>query len=222
MQKNGLSQQLKRRQKGGTEARRRLGVRLGFVATSPSEGEEEENGTASMMCGRGESHKGVVNRGREAGQAQTGWDAATTRPVPRSLGPRRKNKVARVDPRTPTSLETARPPLAMSHAYCVVPRRGEATGINNPRPPKAGGLVLHSLRAVALEEISLQQSAASDPSSKHGRSAAGSGREVGAECSDQERLGGWAEIRRWRGFRWPSAIRRQGAGCDGHVSADTS
>lgn len=140
MQKNGLSQQLKRRQKGGTEARRRLGVRLGFVATSPSEGEEEENGTASMMCGRGESHKGVVNRGSEAGQAQTGWDAATTRPVPRSLGPRHKNKVARVDPRTPTSLETARPPLAMSHAYCVVPRRGEATGNQQPETPKGGGV----------------------------------------------------------------------------------
>lgn len=149
MQKNGLSQQLEEKTKGGTEARRRLGVRLGFVATSPSEGEEEENGSASMMCGRGESHKGVVNRRREAGQPQTGWDAATTRPVPRSLGPRRKNKVARVDPRTPTSLETTRPPLAMSHAWragpCTVPRRGEATG--NPRDPqrRGGGAALDSV-----------------------------------------------------------------------------
>lgn len=154
-------------------------MRLGFVATSPSEGEEEENGSASMMCGRGESHKGVVNRRREAGQPQTGWDAATTRPVPRSLGPRRKNKVARVDPRTPTSLETARPPLAMSHAWragpCTEARRGDW---QTPRPPKAGWWCCTRLRAVVLEEISLQRSTASDPSSTVDRRRAAGERSV--------------------------------------------
>lgn len=44
-----------------------------------------------------------------------------------------------------------------------VPRRSEATG--KPRDPQRRGVVLQSLRAVVLEEISLQRSTASDPNS---------------------------------------------------------
>ena len=49
----------------------------------------------------------------------------------------------------------------------------------------------------------------------------GSGRRATGRCSGARTLRWWAEIRRWRGFRWPTAIRRQGFGCNGHVSADT-
>lgn len=99
-----------------------------------------------------------------------------------------------------------------------VPRRGEATG--KPRDPqrRGGGAAVTPCRRPRRDFAATVHGLRPE---QHGRSAAGSGREVGAECSAQERLGGWSEIRRWRGFRWSSAIRRQGAGCDGHVSADT-